>query len=689
MPSRDDFGPLPGERPAFQDATASNPELYADPNVVDFGPQKKPWYARYLEAKKQQMMDPNQQPQAAAGDSPIGNWQSLGAGVGNLARKLIGMENGGAVQGPTEVLIGEGGETEYVLPESKIPVWIQRTLAEGVPPNPADVPRGGYMPPPPVILPPNASERTGTRPPPPVILPPQMCNGGKVMPKMAQGGMVMPRRVESAMPDPVDFFNPGDDMVAYNETPQFAPPPASIPLPQRPLPSMPAPSFAARERLAKLAAQGPPVGKWYERLVTNGGEGGGQLDMRPGVAPYSVAGRAANRALNAILPVNRKREQFGREYNAAQMAAETEAAQNTATQKGYESQRAEAVARSQMDANDARRIAEEARAAKLSAPPKPKDPYEGMVEVTPEFGKKAGIVAGPDGKFRLPQGAVRIPTEQRPASETPEQAFARRKTEAAQLGLKQGTPDYLNYMAGRNVSRPPRAAGGGPADAKDGVALSADEEALAKGIAEGRFQPTAATGKRKTAILARADELGYAGGTQSASDAKIGGIVETLPNELEKIRQIIKSGYRAAVAGYQSGTNRELVRLIDNAADKVGRLRSGGAINKDEEARFIRQLGMEKADLIMGDSDAADKAIDGVLAESNAVKSRMKPGRQQGDASIAVPAAPAAGASASPKWTKHTSGVEGVEMTKDGQTVFIEKSKYGSATKKGWKVKGK
>lgn len=50
--------------------------------------------------------------------------------------------NGGATSEPTLALIGEGGEREFVVPESKAPLWAQLLLQNPQnPPNPANVPR--------------------------------------------------------------------------------------------------------------------------------------------------------------------------------------------------------------------------------------------------------------------------------------------------------------------------------------------------------------------------------------------------------------------------------------------------------------------------------------------------------------------------------------------------------------------
>lgn len=348
-----------------------------------------PWWKRKLLAMQTQGAGPMpQQPAEGGGGSPVDQWSSLGRGANNLAMKLIGMEHGGAVQGPTMALIGEGGEPEYVVPESKIPSWVDQIQRTGAIPNPADLPRGDYMPPPPVILPPQVSDRNGTRPPPPVILPP----------RMAQGGVVYPRPVESVMPDPMDYFNAGDDMVGYNEPVAFdqapLPPP---PTARRPMPQMPMDKQRAYWEMQKNA----PVPKWYERALGAGNEnaGGGQLDMRPGVAGYSMAGRAAGNVLRGVLPFNRKRDEHNRNLAAARGEAQLEAAEGAQGQKQYSMGIEADQAESRVARDRAAQATSERQLEKLNAPPVPVDPHKGMRRVDKATGEAYGVMPEEDGSY--------------------------------------------------------------------------------------------------------------------------------------------------------------------------------------------------------------------------------------------------------------------------------------------------
>lgn len=111
----------------------------------------------------------------------------------------------------------------------------------------------------------------------------------------------------------------------------------------------------------------------------------------------------------------------------------------------------------------------------------------------------------------------------------------------------------------------------------------------------------------------------------SGEAAKVLGVATTMLPELDKLEALFRDSYKTTVAGKVTGTNREVVRLIDNIADKVGRLRSGGAINKDEEQRFLRQLGATTADLAFGSAEEAIEALRGVRAEAQLVSSKVSP----------------------------------------------------------------
>ncbi len=111
----------------------------------------------------------------------------------------------------------------------------------------------------------------------------------------------------------------------------------------------------------------------------------------------------------------------------------------------------------------------------------------------------------------------------------------------------------------------------------------------------------------------------------SQESAKVYAIAETGIPELEQLRDAIKASPRKAIAGILTGGDTKLSRLAENAADKVGRLRSGGAVNPSEEQRFISQIA-RKMDLIDGDGKSAVEAINNYITEFKTVKTKMLPG---------------------------------------------------------------
>jgi hypothetical protein len=121
----------------------------------------------------------------------------------------------------------------------------------------------------------------------------------------------------------------------------------------------------------------------------------------------------------------------------------------------------------------------------------------------------------------------------------------------------------------------------------------------------------------------------------SGDAAKLNAIVTTMVPEVNKLKQAFLNDYRGSLAGILTGTNRELVKLVDQVADKVGRLRSGGAVNADEEMRFKRQIA-SFMDLPFGNSQQAIDALDGLINEANQVSSRVTPQSQYGQQQYAT-----------------------------------------------------
>ena len=111
----------------------------------------------------------------------------------------------------------------------------------------------------------------------------------------------------------------------------------------------------------------------------------------------------------------------------------------------------------------------------------------------------------------------------------------------------------------------------------------------------------------------------------SGEASKLLSISSGLETDVNNIKaKIDKVGYKNFLRGYLLGTDRETVKLLENAADKIGRLRSGGAINKDEEKRFLRQFA-STGDFAFGNADIAKNALDSVLTEAQTVRSGIDP----------------------------------------------------------------
>lgn len=110
----------------------------------------------------------------------------------------------------------------------------------------------------------------------------------------------------------------------------------------------------------------------------------------------------------------------------------------------------------------------------------------------------------------------------------------------------------------------------------------------------------------------------------SGEASKVYAIATTMGEDIAKLRAGFKKDYRGAQRGILIGTDRDLRLAAERLADKVGRLRSGGAINKEEEARFMGQLA-SAANLAMGNSKASLNALDQIEEEAGIVARSIRP----------------------------------------------------------------
>jgi len=102
----------------------------------------------------------------------------------------------------------------------------------------------------------------------------------------------------------------------------------------------------------------------------------------------------------------------------------------------------------------------------------------------------------------------------------------------------------------------------------------------------------------------------------SGDAAKVLTIAQTMIPEVERLKEIFSENPAAKILGFTTGTNRELVKLVEDVSDKVGRLRSGGAINDQEAAAFQRQI-VSLGDLL--DPGSITTALDRIIEEAQGV----------------------------------------------------------------------
>jgi hypothetical protein len=114
----------------------------------------------------------------------------------------------------------------------------------------------------------------------------------------------------------------------------------------------------------------------------------------------------------------------------------------------------------------------------------------------------------------------------------------------------------------------------------------------------------------------------------SAEASKVSAIAESMIPEARLLQEAIRKGGRKALLAIMTKSDPTLSRLADSVADKLGRLRSGGAVNAGEEARFMAQLA-RWADLLSSNEDmsAPIDAIERIIGEANTVSGRMRPGQ--------------------------------------------------------------
>src|SRR6185436_14931819 len=114
----------------------------------------------------------------------------------------------------------------------------------------------------------------------------------------------------------------------------------------------------------------------------------------------------------------------------------------------------------------------------------------------------------------------------------------------------------------------------------------------------------------------------------SGEASKVYAIATTMGEDINKLRAAFQKDYRGSQRQLLMGTDRDLRLAAERLADKVGRLRSGGAINKEEESRFMGQIASWKS-YGMGDSAAGLNALNQIEEEAGIVARSIRP--QAGD----------------------------------------------------------
>ena len=115
----------------------------------------------------------------------------------------------------------------------------------------------------------------------------------------------------------------------------------------------------------------------------------------------------------------------------------------------------------------------------------------------------------------------------------------------------------------------------------------------------------------------------------SGEASKVYAIATTMGEDINKLRAAFQKDYRGSQRQLLMGTDRDLRLAAERLADKVGRLRSGGAINKEEESRFMGQIASWKS-YGMGDSASGLNALAQIEEEAGIVARSIRPQGESG-----------------------------------------------------------
>lgn len=110
----------------------------------------------------------------------------------------------------------------------------------------------------------------------------------------------------------------------------------------------------------------------------------------------------------------------------------------------------------------------------------------------------------------------------------------------------------------------------------------------------------------------------------SGDAAKLLSISWTMQDDIAAMNKAFKDDFAGSIAGIKSGTNKRLLDLADQIADKVGRLRSGGAVNKDEEVRFMRLIATLRG-AAFSNAQQAEETLNSLAREGSIVAEGIDP----------------------------------------------------------------
>jgi hypothetical protein len=111
----------------------------------------------------------------------------------------------------------------------------------------------------------------------------------------------------------------------------------------------------------------------------------------------------------------------------------------------------------------------------------------------------------------------------------------------------------------------------------------------------------------------------------SGDAAKTLSIASTLQDDIKSMSDAFTKDFAGSTTGLKTGTNRYLIKIADQISDKVGRLRSGGAVNADEEARFQRLISSLR-DAAFSNAEEANLILNDLSKEAAFVAEGMDPG---------------------------------------------------------------